>query len=409
VSFIVLLLWNALLGALMASRLHMNDFGKFYYSARLFLSGADMYQPTPATWIPVSSSVTGLFLNLNPPHLHLLILPLALLSPKWALAVWWVLNAVCLTLVCNLVRRELHVEIPGSFHGRLRAAAAFLGCSATGAVIVTGQLSFIIMLPMTLAWLAARHGRWRAAGVYLGVLMSVKAFLVIFIPYLLIRRKVDAVFTAAAAFVACFASGLIVFGLASHRAWLRTLSSVDWAWPPMNASFAGLLDRMLSSTPLFTPLALAPPMRRAVWMVGAATIATVTCYVVWRDTSPAALDRAFAVLLLAALLISPLGWIYYLWLALGPVAAFLTSPRYATTTSGAAPRLLRSGVVLFFFPWALTVVFQPNAVAAVIFGSIYFWALLMMWLALVLDSRNHSASPGQLLEAGSVVATRSTA
>ena len=41
------------LGRVMYTHLHMNDFGKFYYSAQFFLQGQDMYAPSPATEIPV--------------------------------------------------------------------------------------------------------------------------------------------------------------------------------------------------------------------------------------------------------------------------------------------------------------------------------------------------------------------
>ena len=37
----------------MASALAYNDFGKFFYSAQLFLSGDNMYAPNPSTSIGV--------------------------------------------------------------------------------------------------------------------------------------------------------------------------------------------------------------------------------------------------------------------------------------------------------------------------------------------------------------------
>ena len=72
----------------MAGELQMNDFGKFYYSSRAFLDGTDMYGPNPATAVPVTHAETRQFWNMNPPHFHLLILPLARLPPLVALALW---------------------------------------------------------------------------------------------------------------------------------------------------------------------------------------------------------------------------------------------------------------------------------------------------------------------------------
>jgi hypothetical protein len=46
----------------------------------------------------------------------------------------------------------------------------------TGAIVVTGQFTFLLLLPTTYAWLAARRGSWRLAAALLGCLASVKPF-----------------------------------------------------------------------------------------------------------------------------------------------------------------------------------------------------------------------------------------
>jgi alpha-1,2-mannosyltransferase len=378
----ILGVWNIML-VLVMTKLAMNDFGKFYHSARFFLQGTDMYQPSPATSFAPLPSTT--LLNMNPPHVHLPILPLAYLTPTAALLVWLAMNAVCLVTVLWLIRGTLAIRL-GSPLARLGALCAFLGFAATGAVLVTGQLSFLITLPMTLAWLAARQGRWRAAGAYLGILMSIKPLLLVFVPYFLIRGKRDAVLGSIATFVACFALGVVVFGLVPYQDWIRTLGSVDWEWLPMNGSLAGLLHRTLSSSPVFAPIAVVPTIRIVLWGVGITFIAAVTFFVSWRDTSSRAVDRAFAILILAALLISPLGWVYYLWLALGPMAVIVGLDRSGKRAIAHVPSwLLRSAGVLLFVPVTATALFQPSVVATATLASVYSWALLLLWLALILD------------------------
>src|SRR5262245_47595150 len=87
--FVVLLYVTAyvVFARFMFQTLHMNDFGKFYYSAQAFLNGGDMYAPSPATAIPVIDEVRE-FANMNPPHFHLLVLPFARLSPLAAIVSW---------------------------------------------------------------------------------------------------------------------------------------------------------------------------------------------------------------------------------------------------------------------------------------------------------------------------------
>ena len=92
------LLFYLVLGVYMVRQLHMNDFGKFYYSAKLFLDGQDMYGPSPATEIPISDTESRQFLNMNPPHFHFLMLPFAVMGPMNAFALWVVVNLIALFL-----------------------------------------------------------------------------------------------------------------------------------------------------------------------------------------------------------------------------------------------------------------------------------------------------------------------
>ena len=46
------------------------------------------------------------FLNLNPPHFHLILLPLAPLTRSPALVAWGIVSLVCLVLSLRLIARE---------------------------------------------------------------------------------------------------------------------------------------------------------------------------------------------------------------------------------------------------------------------------------------------------------------
>src|SRR5262245_25929345 len=84
---IIAFMWDAALLQMMTDKLHMNDFGKFYYATRAFLEGRDMYAPTVATDLKLDLVPDLQFLDLNPPHFHLLIVPLAVLQPAQALGI----------------------------------------------------------------------------------------------------------------------------------------------------------------------------------------------------------------------------------------------------------------------------------------------------------------------------------
>jgi len=103
----------------------------------------------------------------------------------------------------------------------------------------TGQLTFLLLLGFTLAWIAAREGRWTRAAWLLGLLASIKPLFGVFWLYLLWRRQLRAAAIMAGTTVLAGVVGLAVFGWENHRAWLEALGSIDWTWATMNGSLLG--------------------------------------------------------------------------------------------------------------------------------------------------------------------------
>src|SRR5262245_52955961 len=94
----------------MTNLLNMNDFGKFYYSAQAFLAGTNMYAPNPATNPRFVEAPDVQFLNMNPPHFHLLVLPLAMLPAQRAVTIWLGASLTALVVSLLLIGRELDVR-----------------------------------------------------------------------------------------------------------------------------------------------------------------------------------------------------------------------------------------------------------------------------------------------------------
>ena len=373
-------LYHAATARFMSSELHMNDFGKFYYSSTAFLNGADMYGPNPATAIPVGAEIRQ-FWNMNPPHFHVLILPFALLAPLPALVSWSILNLAALTWALRLIARELAVR--WTWHRLVLTLVAVLVCSATGLVVTTGQMTFLLMLPVTLAWIVARHDRWPRAAVYLGVAASVKPFLGVFWIYLLLTKRFRPAAIMMLSAIVCLLGGVVVFGWTAHVAWLHGLSGVDWSWAPMNGSIHGLLSRTLADSPLFAPVLRAPAVIAPAAGVLALVVGVGALAALVRDTSVEATDRVFAGLLLTALLVSPLGWMYYLWLVAGPVVALWMTRRQRPSRARNAAIVVATPGLLF--PLYMTTAWRDHPLVSLTLGSAYGWTLLALWAAVMLD------------------------
>lgn len=382
-----LVLWDALLFLALAVGLPQNDFCRMYYSGVLYWQGEDMYGWNPATPAKLDAYEKIQLWNMNPPHFHLIVLPLALLPRDLALAGWWGVNFVCLAYCLRLILRETGLQLTP--RARALVVLALLGFTGTGAMILTSQLSLLLLVPLTWLWIDARNGRWFRAGLWLGVCLSVKPFLLLLVPYLLLKRRWSGLLATALGTAGCFALGLLVFGVESHRSWRAALGVADsWAWLPMNASVTGFFSRCFSETTYFEPLWPVPAegIRLATLAVSAG-LALLTLIVPARDNSPEAVDRSLALLLTASVLLCPLGWTYYFWLPLGPAAALVLAwrRRPATGMTLWGRRLFWIAFVGLFWPIQLTGLFQPAPLPTLLIASAFFWTLLGLWLGLLLD------------------------
>jgi alpha-1,2-mannosyltransferase len=365
----------------------MNDFGKFYYSAQAFLDHRDMYAPSPATDLQFAEAPELRLLNMNPPHFHLIVLPLARLAPERAITIWLAVNLAALVAALLVISRELRVEwTPARFVFTSAGTVAFAG---TQSFFATGQLSLLLLLAVTLCWIAARRGRWTAAAVVLGACASVKPFLLVFLPYLVLTRRFRAAAILVATTAVSFGLGLAVFGADAYRSWYRALGeSGNWAWEFMNASVYGFFTRVFDVAPAMAPLVVAPALVKA-WVVPAVLIGLATFLACRpaRDAGQAEdVDRPFGLLLAAAQLMSPLGWIYYMWLPAGPVAAVAMRSRASRPgVDGVRRFLVFIAVVTLAWPMPFLTAFQPHAWATICIASVYFWGTLALWMWLLLE------------------------
>ena len=382
---LALILWNAWIAYTMATRLQMGDFRILYLSARAQLEGRDMYALPSEPLTYAGQPMLSTLVNLNPPHFQLLLLPVALVPAGVALGLWALASFLCLGGSLYVIVRELALE--PSRYNLYRGSVWLLAFAGTGAVLGTGEVSFLLSLPLTLAWVAARRGRWNRAGLYLGLAMSLKLFLLVFIPYLLLRRRLAAAAVSGVAAAGCFAAGVLILGPGTYGTWLAQLASVHWAWRSPNASLLGILTRSFSENPHFTPVVVAPELILSLWLPAVATVGMVTLATVTLDRTSSAVDRAFALLLTAALLMSPLGWVYYLWLGLGPLAALTVDWRNERIGAAARwrQRLLVLAVPGLVWPHFGTFAFQPQAWPTPLLASAYFWSVSALWGAIVLD------------------------
>ena len=352
-----------------------SDFTIFYFTARLVADGLPMYGVSPARYgIEWAADHLG---NLNPPHFQILALPLGHMSYGAALGVWVGVSLACAITSVVLIAREL--AVPFSWPRLWLWGAFTISSAAFTTVAVTCELTFVLMLPFTLAWRAWRHGRWTSAGAWLGACASFKLFLLLVVPWLAWRRQWKALAAFLAAAIVLVASGALVFGVESYQQWIATLGRVGWWWLPMNASWQGFVSRILAGSSHIAPLAKWPELVAPLSMGGSLLFAVATLAGAARVRENA--DQTLLLLLVGAILSSPLGWVYYLPLGYGPILGWMGAGGWngmARMSRGSLSALL-AALVLLYMPHETTAAWQPSGLASLTVGSTYFWATLALW------------------------------
>jgi Glycosyltransferase family 87 len=316
----------------------LRDFQTFYASAHAWLSGQDLYASTGQ--------------NMNPPAFVVLTAPLALLPMRASLVVWWILNAIAAVAALRLVMRETGLRI-----GRGHVLVA-LGFAGTKTQVFLGQTAWLLMLPATLGWRAYRRGQQWRAGAWWGLAIALKPILLPVVAGLAWRKQYRAVAGALAAGAAVSLFGLLGGGVAGYRAWLNTGHNVYWFFREMNGSILGFLSRV----------GLAPSPRFALWVALSAVVVAATWYRRRRHADP---DADTLTWVLVSLLVAPLGWVYYVPLAVGPLVAVSARRGF--------PRWSWIGLAPLFWPPGLLWSPQDATQTPVVVASLYGLGVLVLW------------------------------
>ena len=358
-----------------------SDFTIFYYTARFVRDGLPMYGLSPARYgIQWAADHLG---NLNPPHFQLLSAPLAYLSYGQALIAWVVANLVGLAAGLTVVARELRLKWSWT---RFWLWGAFtLSLAPFTTVAVTSEMTFLLLVPFALGWSAWRREQWGRAGLWLGLCASVKLFLLLFIPWLAWHRRWRALAAFAGAMAAVIGAGMARYGVSPYWQWVATLRRVGWWWLPMNASWQGLVSRALEGGATIAPLLRVGSIVPALALSGSAVIAVCALMRSGTRNDTAATDRDFLVVLLGAILASPLGWVYYLPLAYGPALGWVQAGQGWHRLRGLGRGwqvALGAGIALLYVPHEATFAGQPSGLASITVASVYFWGVLSIWVTL---------------------------
>lgn len=217
-----------------------------------------------------------------------------------------------------------------------------------------GQFIGILLYPVTRAWIAYRSGYNTSAGLWLLPVVVIKPPLVL-LALLLPFRSWAATLGGA---LVVFAIAIVVTGIDPWGAWLRAGSEINWLALPLNASLWGMAARWQQGS------CRALRMGELAWPAIASVVAAAGA-LWWHGIRQTDHDRRFLCAGLWSVLLSPLGWVYYLPLVTGAATATWPNSRLAYVS----------------YLFLLAPVGRNDPASGVLSGSIMFLGVMCAWVS----------------------------
>jgi len=196
------------------------------------------------------------------------------------------------------------------------------------------QINVMILFFLSMGFLRLNDGRERTAGFWFGLAAAIKAFPVVVLAYLLIRRRIRAAAFMGLTSLALTALPVFRYGLPLYldhvRAWIRLSLSGGYPVGSLNQSVYAMVARWIASDPfvlmttkLPPPAADDPRTVTATWVFRGLFLFFLAgfLHVAFRkhDRRPDA-EAAFWILL--GMVFSPVAWVHY-WVLIFPAVFVL--------------------------------------------------------------------------------------
>jgi len=280
-------------------RRDMTDFGVCYQGGERIIQGETLYREADGHLQFKYSPAAALFFT-----------PLSLLPYEAAKAVWFILELAFLAGIIHLADRMLPAA--GKRGPWIIALTLLIELKFLGRELELGQVNLLILFILTLMLYSLIHGKEDRAGLLWGGSLFFKPYALVFLPYLLLKRRFRTLLTGAGMVVAGLLLPAIFYGLrgdvAVFQEWSASLSK---STAPLLASYdnASLYGFLLKTFP-----ALSLEIGRAVLLAVFLALALAVLWMMRAGRAspaiqnPEILEAAFLLVLIPVF--SPLGWNY---------------------------------------------------------------------------------------------------
>lgn len=253
------------------------------------------------------------------PAFAVLTTPLAAMPLQTAKAMWFVVSVVLVTVLVWLSVALLPEQRTARWV--LTTLTLVVMLKFYGHELVLGQMNVLFGVVVAGAVVAIRRGQEGGAGVLIALAIVVKPYAVIFLPWLLARRRGASIGAAAVGAAAVVAVPVLLYGVSGdielHRAWWKTVteSTAPNLTNADNVSIAAMWAKWIGAGPAAT----------AMTAVTSAIVLAAAVFVFARRRGVPFPEGLEAALLLTCVpLLSPQGW-DYVFLVSTPAIVFVVN------------------------------------------------------------------------------------
>ena len=319
------------LSALRPAEGQVFDFFKEWASVQNRFTGLPVYSDQEIALdkhLNLRLSTPGAFFdryNTHPPSANLIAVPFAWLSYREAQLAWNLTALGMLALSIYWIVQELKIRM--TFWTTLALLTLLLATDPLQQTLIQGQPNLLLGLLTIGAWRAGRTGKSVLAGGCIGLATAVKIYPAYLFLYFLVRRDIRALLGGALSLGLITLLTAALFGVDAYRDYLSvvlpSLSDVTNNWG--NASLLAFWERLFEqSSDSVQPVVNSPGLLTlAVWSSWVA-LTTLAGIAAWRTRDTTFDDQAYAITIVAMLLMSPTTWHHYFILLLLPVGLLLT-------------------------------------------------------------------------------------
>ena len=252
------------------------------------------------------------FLNLNPPFFFYLFKWLAYFKYNVARLIWTVCSVFLFYIQAQICLKLLKPEQRDSLN--LSVVYFLFFCSYPVLMhLVVGQMTSVIGLLLIWGFQQDLKNKSLLTGISWGLVCAIKLFPLLLIFYLLSEKKFKALGILLTTFICISAIPLVLDGAVIYKQYFFLLRHINWYHNSWNASLMGLVFKTFWLHGMPSQLSyLLMVCSKLLIVLGFAIYA----WLINLSTKP---SQKFCLTLGFMILLSPLGWIYYLPLVLYPM------------------------------------------------------------------------------------------